>query len=50
MKIFTLWQPWATFIALNLKQFETRHWGTSYRGKLAIHAAKRPIDPDGKYA
>ena len=49
MKIITLWQPWATFIALNFKQFETRFWGTRYRGKLAIHAAKRPIDPDGKY-
>lgn len=50
MRILTLWQPWATFIALNLKQCETRSWGTGYRGKLAIHAAKRPIDPDGKYA
>ncbi|KAI9129550.1 ASCH domain-containing protein [Acaryochloris sp. CCMEE 5410] len=50
MKIITLWQPWATFIALNFKQFETRSWGTGYRGKLAIHAAKRHIDPDGKYA
>ena len=48
MKILTLWQPWATFIALNLKQFETRSWGTRYRGKLAIHAAKRPIGLDGQ--
>lgn len=50
MKILTLWQPWATFIALNFKRYETRSWGTQYRGKLAIHAAKRHIDPDGKYA
>ena len=50
MKILTLWQPWATFIALNFKQSETRSWGTGYRGKLAIHAAKRSIDPSGKYA
>ena len=46
MKIIALWQPWATFIALNLKEFETRSWGTRYRGKLAIHAAKRPINLD----
>lgn len=49
MKTITLWRPWATFIALNFKQYETRSWGTRYRGKLAIHAAKRPIDPSGKY-
>lgn len=49
MKIITLWQPWATFIALNLKGCETRSWETGYRGKIAIHAAKRHIDPDGKY-
>ncbi|NJM67812.1 MAG: ASCH domain-containing protein [Acaryochloris sp. RU_4_1] len=50
MKIITIWQPWATLIALGLKQYETRSWGTDYRGGLAIHAAKRQIDPDGKYA
>ncbi|UJB72274.1 ASCH domain-containing protein (plasmid) [Acaryochloris sp. 'Moss Beach'] len=48
MKILTLWQPWATFIALNLKRYETRSWGTHYRGKLAIHAAKRTIGLDGQ--
>lgn len=46
MKILTLWQPWASLIAFNLKRYETRSWGTTYRGKLAIHAAKRPIDRD----
>lgn len=43
MRIITLWQPWATLIALGLKQYETRSWGTTYRGPLLIHAAKRPV-------
>lgn len=43
MKALTLWQPWATAIALGLKQYETRAWFASYRGDLAIHAAKKPI-------
>jgi hypothetical protein len=41
MKAISLWQPWASAIALGAKQIETRHWPTNYRGKLAIHAAKR---------
>jgi hypothetical protein len=41
MKALSLWQPWATAIALQLKKIETRGWYTSYRGPLAIHAAKR---------
>lgn len=43
MKALTLWQPWASLIALGLKQYETRSWSTSYRGLLAIHAARRPM-------
>ena len=42
MKALTLWQPWATLIALGLKCYETRSWSTNYRGALMIHAAKRP--------
>jgi len=41
MKAISLWQPWATGIALGVKLIETRHWSTSYRGEIAIHAAKR---------
>lgn len=41
MKALSLWQPWASAIALGLKRIETRHWATSHRGLLAIHAAKR---------
>jgi hypothetical protein len=40
MKILSLWQPWATFMELGFKLNETRSWATSYRGPLAIHAAK----------
>lgn len=36
----TLTQPWATLVALGWKRYETRSWGTSYRGSLAIHAAQ----------
>lgn len=42
MKALSLWQPWATLIAIGAKQYETRSWATSYRGELVIHAAKRP--------
>jgi hypothetical protein len=41
MKTLTLLQPWATLVALEAKRIETRSWFTSYRGPLAIHAAKR---------
>lgn len=47
IRVLTLWQPWASFIAHLFKEYETRSWSTSYRGKIAIHAAKRPIDQDG---
>ncbi len=43
MRIITLWQPWASLIALQLKGDETRSWATPYRGALGIHAAKRKI-------
>lgn len=46
MKVITLWQPWASLIALGLKRYETRSWLTNYRGPLAIHAAKRPMRRD----
>lgn len=43
MKAISLWQPWASAIAVGAKRVETRSWGTSYRGPLAIHAAKRCV-------
>lgn len=41
MKALSLWQPWATLIAIGVKQYETRSWATPYRGPLLIHAARR---------
>jgi len=41
MKAITIWQPWATLIAIGAKRFETRSWPTKHRGPLAIHAAKK---------
>lgn len=41
MRAISLWQPWASAIALGLKRYETRHWSTDYRGPLAIHAARK---------
>ncbi|MFA9432919.1 MULTISPECIES: hypothetical protein [unclassified Egicoccus] len=40
-RVLSLWQPWASLIALRVKRIETRGWSTSYRGPLWIHAAKR---------
>ncbi len=45
MKAISLWQPWATLMATGLKKNETRHWATSYRGPLLIHATKRMEPP-----
>ncbi len=41
MKALSLWQPWASLIALGVKTIETRSWATNYRGPLAIHAGLR---------
>lgn len=40
MYALTIRQPWAQLIAAGIKQWENRTWKTSYRGPLAIHAAK----------
>jgi hypothetical protein len=48
MKALSLWQPWATLVALGVKKLETRSWSTTYRGPLAIHAtATMPKGMDG---
>lgn len=39
MKALTLWQPWASLVAMGKKSVETRCWSTKYRGELAIHSA-----------
>lgn len=43
MKALSLWQPWASAVALGFKKNETRSWPTNYRGPLLIHAAKKVI-------
>jgi hypothetical protein len=40
MKALTLTQPWATLVSIGAKRVETRSFRVSYRGSLAIHAAK----------
>ena len=48
MKAITLWQPWASLIALGVKTIETRSWPAPKAligGRIAIHAAKRqPVE------
>ena len=50
MKALTLTQPWATAVAIGVKQIETRSWSTTYRGPLAIHAAKGWTAADREFA
>lgn len=45
MKAISLWQPWATLVAIGAKRIETRSWSTGYRGPIAIHAAQK-ITPE----
>jgi len=40
-RALSLWQPWATLVALGAKRIETRRWRTSYRGPLVIHATRK---------
>ena len=41
MKALSIRQPWADLILQGRKTIELREWGTTHRGLLAIHAAKR---------
>lgn len=53
IRAISLWQPWASLVALGAKKFETRSWATAYRGPLLIHAAKHwtkeLVDLSGDY-
>jgi len=40
IRCLSLRQPWATLMSISAKKIETRSWQTSYRGLIAIHAAK----------
>lgn len=53
MKALSLWQPWASAMALGAKRNETRSWpaisgGHLYRGWVAICAAKTQKDTESK--
>ena len=39
MRAISLLQPWASLIMLGYKEYETRSWGTTHRGPLAIAAS-----------
>ncbi len=44
MPAISLWQPWASLIAIGAKRYETRSWAPPRRmigQRIAIHAAKR---------
>jgi hypothetical protein len=43
MRALSLYEPWATLIALGEKRYETRSWSTTYRGPLLICASKRRL-------
>lgn len=43
MKALTIWQPWASMVAVGIKQNETRGYPTNYRGVIAIHAGKKSV-------
>lgn len=40
LRVLTLWQPWAAYIAVGAKTIENRNWrpASAWRGLLAIHA------------
>jgi len=43
MKAISVWQPWASAIAVGAKRIETRSWNPPYRGRILIHASKRRL-------
>ncbi|MEM9597058.1 MAG: ASCH domain-containing protein [Acidobacteriota bacterium] len=40
----SLWEPWASLMAVGAKRIETRHWPTHHRGPLLICAAQRRVE------
>lgn len=51
MKALSLWQPWASFIAIGIKPFETRSWAPPAKligQRVAIHAAKKAVPSDDR--
>lgn len=44
MKAITLYEPWASLMAIGAKVNETRPSRTRHRGDICIHAAQRPME------
>lgn len=45
MKALSIHQPWAQLVVIGAKQYETRKWKTSHRGRVLIHAARKFMEP-----
>lgn len=41
IRAISLWEPWASLVAVKAKKWETRSWGTELRSDLLICAAKK---------
>jgi hypothetical protein len=53
MKALSLHQPWASFIAIGIKPFETRSWPPPrwmINKRLAIQASKKPVGANVEWA
>jgi hypothetical protein len=46
LKAISLYEPYASAMALGDKTIETRSWPTKFRGDLAICAGRRQMTPD----
>ena len=42
MKALSIRQPWAWLIVNGYKDIENRNWRTNFRGRVYVHAGKRP--------
>lgn len=43
MKTLSIIQPWASLIAVGIKDIENRTWRTNYRGEFLIHASAKRL-------
>jgi len=48
MKALSIKQPWAWLIASGFKPVENRSWPTNYRGRIYVHAGKKPDTAETK--
>lgn len=51
MIALSLWQPWASLIAIGVKPYETRDWPPPAKligQRIAIHAAKKAVSSDDR--